>query len=209
MAAKPQTELQPKDETHQLSMLVLKANKGEENGPEVKELRKFLDEHEEFAHSHTVVAHTVKRAVMLKVVKDPGNFELFEREYKMRRDDLGWEDATPIERLMIERIMLLWVRLLWCEHYNGIFMQPSVGMRESEYADKMYARAHSHYVKAIESLARLRQVQAITKAADAQASILKMKEKAIRAHIEANTPKVFDAARGLRDAREQLEQKRA
>jgi hypothetical protein len=209
MPAKPQTQLQPKDDSLQLSMLVLKANKGKENGPEVKELRKFLDEHEEFAHSHTVVAHTVKRAVMLKVIKEPGNFELFEREYKMRRDELGWRDATPIERLMIERIMLLWVRLLWCENYNGSFMQPSVSIRESEYADKMYARAHTRYVKAVESLARLRQVQAITKAADAQASILEMKEKAIRARIEGKMPKVFDASKGLRAAREQLEQKRA
>jgi hypothetical protein len=198
MPAKPQTELQPKDDAYQLSMLVLKANEGKENGPEVKELRKFLDEHEEFAHSHTVVAHTVKRTVMLKVVKEPGNHELFEREYKLRRDDLGWQDATPIERLMIERIMLLWVRLLWCEHYSGSFMQPSVGLRESEYADKMYARAHCRYVKAIESLARLRQVQAITNAAEAQASILEMKEKTTRARIEAAHPGLLSGDRGLK-----------
>jgi hypothetical protein len=205
MAAKPQTELQPKDDAYQLSMLVLKANEGVENGPEVKELRKFLDEHEEFARSHNVVTHTVKRAVMLKVIKEPGNLELFEREYKMRRDDLGWEHASPLERLMIERIMLLWVRLLWCEHYNGSFMQPSVGMRESEYADKMYARAHYRYVKVIESLARLRQVQAITKAADAQACILEMKEKTIRARINANNPNVLNASQGLH----KVEKKRA
>jgi hypothetical protein len=209
MAAKPQTELQTNDAAHQLSMLVLKANKGEENGPEVRELRKFLNEHKELAARHNVVAYTVKKAVMLKVIKEPGNFELFEREYHMRRDDLGWKDASPIERLMIERIMLLWVRLLWCEHYNGSFMQPSVSLRESEYADKLYARAHCRYVKAIESLARLRQVEAVTKAADAHAFILEMKEKAVRARVVANTPIVFDAAKGLRAARAQLEQKRA
>jgi hypothetical protein len=84
-----------------------------------------------------------------------------------------------------------------------------VSMRESEYADKQYTRAHARYVKAIESLAKLRQVHAITKAAATHASILNMKEKTIRARIGGNTPKVFDAAKGLRAAREQLEQKRA
>ena len=209
MPAKPQTDLQTNDAAQQLSRLVVKANKGKENGPELRELREFLDEHEEFSRAHTIIADSLKHGVMLKITAEPGHFELFEREYNLRRDDLGWQEASPLERLMIERIMLLWVRLLWCENYNGSFMQPSVSMRESEYADKMYARAHTRYVKAIESLARLRQVQAVTKAADAHASMLDVNGKTIRAGIEGNTPKVFDAAKGLRAAREQLEQKRA
>jgi hypothetical protein len=209
LTAELQTASKEELPSYQLAILVERANRAKHNGPEVKELRKFLDEHPDLATRHHVVAYTVLHAVRLKVIKEPGNLELFEREYEKRRDDLGWKDASAIERLMIERIMLSWVRLLWCEHYNGSFMQPSVSMRESEYADKQYTRAHARYVKAIESLAKLRQVQAVTKAADAQASILDMKEKTIRARIEGNTPKVFDAAKGLRAAREQLEQKRA
>jgi hypothetical protein len=209
MPAKPQTELQPNDAAQQLSRLVVKANKGKEDGPEVKELRKFLDEHEEFTRCHTIIADSLKHGVMRKITAQPGHSELFEREYNLRRDDLGWKDASPLERLMIERVMLLWVRLLWCENYNAGYMKGGVVMRESEFADKQYTRAHARYVKAIESLAKLRQVQAITKAADAHFAILDMKEKTIRARIEGNTPKVFDAAKGLRAAREQLEQKRA
>jgi hypothetical protein len=142
---------------------------------------------------------------MRKVSKEPGNFELFEHEYELRRDQLGWKEASPLERLMIERIMLCWVRLLWTEHYNGSFMQPSIPMRESEYADKMFSRAYNRYVKAIESLAKLRQAEAITKAAKAQASLLEMKEKTTRARIEAAHPGVLNGDRGLRE----VPQKRA
>jgi hypothetical protein len=188
MPAKPQTELQTDDAAQQLSRLVVKANKGKENGPEVRGLRRFLDEHEEFSRAHTIIADSLKHGVMRKITAEPGHFELFEREYNLRRDDLGWQDASPLERLMIERIMLLWVRLLWCENYNAGYMKGGVVMRESEFADKQYTRAHARYVKAIESLAKLRQVQAVTKAADAQASILKMKEKTARARINANNP---------------------
>ena len=56
-------------------------------------------------------------------------------------------------------------------------MQPGSHMRESEYADKLLNRAHSRYVKAIESLTKLRQVEAITKAASAHASIVEIKSK--------------------------------
>jgi hypothetical protein len=162
---------------HRLSILIEKANRGKEDGPEVKALRAFIDEHPDMANCHNVLSYSLQHALMLKITPEPGHLELLDREYKMRRDDLGWKDATAIERLMIERIMLLWVRLLWCENYNTGFMKGGVVMRESEFADKQLARAHSRYVKAIESLARLRQVQAITRAADAQASLLEMKEK--------------------------------
>ena len=99
---------------------------------------------------------------------------------------------------MIERIMLLWVRLLWCEHYNTGYTQGGVVIRDSEFADKQLARAHTRYVKALESLAKLRQVEAITKAANAQASLLEMKEKTTRARIEAAHPGVLSGDKGLR-----------
>ena len=191
--------------SYQLAILIERANRGKNNGPEVEELRKFIDEHPDLANKHCVVAYSVRLGLMRKVSKEPGNFELFEREYELRRDQLGWKGASPIEQLMIERIMLCWVRLLWTEHYNGSFMQPSIPMRESEYADKMFTRAYNRYVKAIESLAKLRQVEAITKAAKAQASLLEMKEKTMRARIDATHPGVLSGDRGLRE----VPQKRA
>jgi hypothetical protein len=190
---------------YQLAILIERANRGKANGPEVEELRKFIDEHPDIANKHCVVAYSVRLGLMRKVSKEPGNFELFEHEYELRRDQLGWKEASPLERLMIERIMLCWVRLLWTEHYNGSFMQPSIPMRESEYADKMFSRAYNRYVKAIESLAKLRQAEAITKAAKAQASLLEMKEKTTRARIEAAHPGVLNGDRGLRE----VPQKRA
>lgn len=184
--------------TARLAVLNELANRGKENGPEVKELRKFLDGHKDFADQHTMFAYSVRMGIMRKLAHVPGNFELLEREYYTKRNYLGWADAAPIERLMIERIMLCWLRLLWCENYNGSFMQPSVYMRESEYADKQLSRAYSRYVKALESLAKLRQVEAITRAASAQASIVEMKEKTTRARIEAAHPGLLSGDRGLK-----------
>jgi hypothetical protein len=191
-----------KSPAHRLSILVEKANGGKENGPQVKELRKFLNEHEDLATRPNFVAYSLQRTIMQKVTPGAGDLELFEREYEKRRDDLGRKDASAIERLMIERIMLLWVRLLWCENYNAGFMKGGAFVRQSEFADKQYTRAHTRYVKALESLAKLRQVQAVTKAADAQASILEMKEKTTRARINANNPNVLSGNKGLHEVRQ-------
>jgi hypothetical protein len=201
-SAKATIESASKEElpVHRLSILVEKANRGKEDAPAVKELQRFLDENPDLATRHNIIAYSIRHGLMRKITDKPGHFELFEREYKLRRDELGWEKASAIERLMIERIMLLWVRLLWCEHYNTGYTQGGVGMRESEFADKQLARAHTRYVKALESLAKLLQVQAITRAADAQASLLEMKEKTTRARIEAAHPGVLSGDRGLRAA---------
>jgi hypothetical protein len=198
--AKAAIESASKDELplHRLSILVEKANRGKDNGPEVKELRTFLNEHEELATRPKFVAYSLQRAIMLKVTPGAGDFELFQREYEARRDDLGWKDASPLERLMIERVTLCWVRLLWCENYNAAYMKGGVVMREAEFADKQLARAHSRYVKALESLARLRQVQVITQAANAHASLLEMKEKTTRARIDAAQPGLLSGDRGLK-----------
>jgi hypothetical protein len=184
--------------TARLAVLNELANRGKENGPEVIELRKFLDEHKDFADQHSVFAYSVRMGIMRKLAHIPGNFELLEREYNAKRNNLGWANASSIERLLIERIMLCWLRLLWCENYNGNFMQASIPIRESEYADKQFARAHSRYVKAVESLAKLRQVEAITKAASAHASIIEMKEKTTRARIDATQHGLLSGDRGLK-----------
>src|SRR5688572_21348317 len=89
-----------------LAVLIEAANRGKENGPEVRELRKFLDENKDFAKQHQVFAFSVRHAVMWKITQENGHFELLEREYETRRDSLGWADAGPVERLLIERIML-------------------------------------------------------------------------------------------------------
>ena len=185
-------------ENARLAVFIEAANRGKENGPEVKALRKFLDDNKDLAKQYQVFAFSVRHAVMRKITQENGHFELLEREYETRRDDLGWVEAGPVERLLIERIMLCWLRLLWVENYSGSFMQSGAYIKESEYADKLLNRAHSRYVKAVESLAKLRQVEAITKAASAHASILEMKEKTTRARIDAAHPGLLSGDRGLK-----------
>jgi hypothetical protein len=158
-------------EQARLAVFIEAANRGEENGPEVKALRKFLDDNKDFAKQHQVFAYSVRHAVMRKITQENGHFELLEREYETRRDSLGWADASPIERLMIERIMLCWLRLLWVENYNGSLMQGGVSIKESEFADRLLHRANSRYIRACESLSRMRLLKQVEREATARADL--------------------------------------
>ena len=140
-----------------LALLVERANRSD--GPpsdEINELRQFLDDNPDIWKRFTSYSGAVKVALQRKVSGEHGYREILDREYIERRNSLGWAEASRLERLLIERIMLFWLRLLWVENYNASFMRPEVSMRESEYADRLLGRAHGRYVKACESLAKMR-----------------------------------------------------
>jgi hypothetical protein len=152
-------ERQAKDDPlgFRLAILVEKANRSDGSpSDEINELRQFLDDNPDIWKRFTSYSGAVKIALQSKVSGEHGNREILDREYIERRNNLGWAEATTLERLLIERIMLCWLRLLWVENYNASFMRPEVSMRESEYADRLLDRAHSRYVKACESLAKMR-----------------------------------------------------
>ena len=188
--------------------LIAKANR---DPKQVQPLVDFISEHPGMFRQVSVVGYSIRQALIRKVCgeKSEGTAISLLGEYQALFDRLSEKDDTDIEKLMITRIAMSWLRVLAAEAACIVLMGSTGTFRELTIADKLLTRAHSRYVKSIESLAKLRKIRVNTKAANAQASILAMKEKAISARIEANTPKVFDASKGLRAARNQLEQKRA
>jgi hypothetical protein len=169
------------------------------NPKQVQPLVDFISAHPGVFQQVSVVGYSIRQALIRKVCgeKSEGTAIALLGEYQALFDRLSAEDDTDIEKLMITRIAMSWLRVLAAEAACIVLMGSTGTFREFNIADKLLTRAHSRYVKSIESLAKLRKLRANTKAANAQASILDMKEKAIRARIESNRPKVFDASKGL------------
>jgi hypothetical protein len=166
-SAKPESEKiaerlekQAREDPLAFRMMVLaeRANRSESPySDEAVELRKFFDDNPGIWRRINSIADSARRQIQVRVIgNQPGNVELLEREYKDRRDKLGWQEAGELERLLIERVLLCWLRLLWAENYAAALMRPEVRMKESLYAEKLLAGAHSRYVKACESLAKMR-----------------------------------------------------
>lgn len=177
-----------------LAVLIEAANRGKENGEEVRELRKFLDENKELASQFQLFAYSVRHGLMRKITQENGHFELLEREYEARRDSLGWADAGSIERLLIERIMLCWLRLLWIENYNCNLMRPNVPMKESEYADRLLHRANSRYIRACESLSKMRLLKQVEREATARADLWDARAANVRLQKSQNALRLLKAS---------------
>jgi hypothetical protein len=86
------------------------------------------------------------------------------------RDELGWENAPEIEKLLIRQVCLTWLRLYYAErmHYQRTNQTHSFDL--GIYWEKRLTLAQKRHLKAIESLAKVRKMTAQTAKLEAAAS---------------------------------------
>src|ERR1041384_6728642 len=106
----------------EMATLIVKANQAKPESKDVRELRRFLDQHPELWRDLDVIASSVRSAMVHKTVSGEGHAELLNREYQAHEERLGWREADGLEKLLIERVLLCWMRLLWAENYNAALM---------------------------------------------------------------------------------------
>ena len=76
---------------------------------------------------------------------------------EMQRE-LGYQDAPALERLLIDNVLNCWVRLQWCEFTYSSKMDSSMTFREGDYWTKLLNAAQRRYLRAAETLARVRKL---------------------------------------------------
>ena len=78
------------------------------------------------------------------------------------RDALGEEEATPIECLLIDQVILCWLNLNWVQHTYAGIMAKSITLTIGVYWEKRLSTAQARYMKAIETLAKVRRLSKAT-----------------------------------------------
>ena len=92
------------------------------------------------------ISHGVSRACLLA-------------EVDMLKGQLDYDAAQPLERLVIDHILTVRLRLIHAENaYNGVVVNESVSLRLAEYWDGVLSAAQARYLRAIETLARVRRL---------------------------------------------------
>ena len=74
------------------------------------------------------------------------------------RASLGEEDAPLIERLLIDQVILCWLNLNWVQRSHAGIMANSVTLTAGAYWEKRLSMAQARYLKAIETLAKVRRL---------------------------------------------------
>jgi hypothetical protein len=74
------------------------------------------------------------------------------------RTGLGYEGATQLEQLLIDHAVLCWLRLQDVESGYSLAMDRSLSLAQADYWDRHLAAAQRRYLRACETLARVRRL---------------------------------------------------
>jgi hypothetical protein len=86
------------------------------------------------------------------------------------RAELGYEAAPHLERLVIEQVVLCWVRLHITEIQHCQFTSGEHTLTSGIYWDKRLTNAQRRFMRASESLAKVRKLASAAKLAEARAN---------------------------------------
>src|SRR5215469_285472 len=78
---------------------------------------------------------------------------------KKLKEDLGYEFASPLERLSIDEVVISWIRMGEVqERHTRVQHSSNLTFSQSEYQEGLLLSAQRRYTRAIESLARVRKL---------------------------------------------------
>ena len=80
-------------------------------------------------------------------------------EVDILKKQLGFDAAPPLERLLIEHLLTVRLRLIDAENrYNNIVVGNSVTLQQGQYWDNLLSSTQARFLRAIETLARVRRL---------------------------------------------------
>jgi len=74
------------------------------------------------------------------------------------RDELGWEESSILERVLIEQVCFCWLRLHLVENTHAPLLDGSHDLRTGRYWERRLDGAQKRFVRATTGLARVRKL---------------------------------------------------
>lgn len=166
-----------KKDSYSLFEATNKANPKEEDK---KRLQTYLKENPEIWQSITDLSGKVQDNLISSLASES---YLVQESYRQRlaalRHNLGWETASELERILIEQVCLNWLRLNFIEMVHREKTQASHTIDWGIYWDKILTAAQKRYLRACESLAKVRKLLAEAELREEQARNKRSKSAAV------------------------------
>jgi len=161
------TDIVAKKDNYSLFEATNKANPKEEDK---KRLQIYLKENPEIWQSITDLSGKVRDNLISSLASES---YLVQESYRQKlgamRDNLGWQIASELERILIEQVCLNWLRLNFIEIVHREKTQASHTIDWGNYWDKTLTSAQRRYLRACESLAKVRKLLTEAELKQAQA----------------------------------------
>ena len=127
---------------------------------QLAELRKTLEDAPVWVSILGDTSSQLRNKIIEAMAPQPGLHIAVRKQTEQMAKELGAEQASPLERLLIEQVVIAWLRWQTVEwQYQNNFSQ-STTLTKGVYFEKRLTAAHRRYLQSIESLARVRRLLA-------------------------------------------------
>lgn len=147
-----------KDLDREFDLLLEKATGKKPDSQQVRDLRRFLRDHPEMWQQLSSLYDLTFNNFLNKELVDPVAIELLRPTLKDLKNKLGWDNASVLERLIIEGVILTYVRWLTTEFKHVDVVSQNHSFDRGVYWEKRLNNAQKAYLRACETLARIRKL---------------------------------------------------
>ena len=154
-------ELTP-EENAEISALVKRTNTEKPKKDDVKALRALLDKHPDLWRSGGDLAIQTQQLILSADGMSAASREFTRAALDAMRQGLDYSTSPMLEQMLIEQVLLAWLRLnVWEYKYTGMNEQ-GMSLPVAEFWEKRVSAAQRRYLRAVETLARVRKITRAT-----------------------------------------------
>lgn len=123
-------------------------------------LREYADVYPDILARFFDITNIVRGQLIDKIAGKPNASIALQAKVLVMKNDLGYDQAPVIERMLIDNILNTWLRLNWVEYTLAGYMGTgSVSYELIRYWERRLTESQNRHLRAIESLARVRRMQ--------------------------------------------------
>jgi hypothetical protein len=126
---------------------------------DLRELEKYLKKHPQLYNAIFNLNKVVQGELIGNITKRRAGHMSIESNIAHMRKGLAYEQSPTLEKLLIDNVINCWLRLQWVElHLTGQSNRDHVGIPVIEYWERRMSANQRRYLRAIETLARVRKL---------------------------------------------------
>ena len=155
-------------------------NKPDPSEADKKAFRERLNEQPGIWQQTTDLAAKLEKKIFGEMCSTSyGAKESFRKRLAAMRDNLNWKNSSEMEKILIEQVCLNWLRLNILEELHHTKTTGSHSSEHGIYWDKRLNSAQRRYLRACESLAKVRKLLAEAELKEQQARNKRSKSAAV------------------------------
>jgi hypothetical protein len=131
---------------------------------DLRALRAMLDRHPQLWRVAGDLAYASVLNILAKLDAGPLVTESLKHSWVAMKDELGYQSAPPLERLLMEQVVLCWLHLHIIQLEYTTVMNEPIPAASAGHWEKRLSAAQRRYLRACETLARIRKLARTTPA---------------------------------------------